>query len=99
VVKGTLELPPSQPLGWGNVAYLGNGHLATRSVERNDLTFLRIPPLTSQNLVEGWTIPPFAYEVFGYAVCSPENAIAVAERGEKWVTGVTSSFKALVASD
>jgi len=78
-----MELPPGQPLGWGRATYFGNGHLATSSVWRGGLGFLCVPPVASHNPVEGWTIPPFAYDVFDYAVYPPENVITVAERGEK----------------
>ena len=86
----TKELPPGQSFGWGHAEHLGNGYLAPYSVERNDLTFLYVPPVASQKPVEGWTIPSFAYEIHGYTVYPPGNVIAVAEQVEKWVTGVTS---------
>jgi len=83
MVKVTQELPPSRSAGWSAAKYLGNGHLATNSVERNGLTFLRIPTVASRKPVETWSIPPFAFGIFGYAVYPPENILAVAERGER----------------
>ena len=93
VVESTKGLPPVQSVGWVYADYFGDGYVASRSIERNGRTFLRIPPVASQKPVEGWTIPPFAYDVFDYAVYPPGNVLAVAERGEKWVTSVTSSLK------
>ena len=87
LVKSTKAPLSRQFVERGNAAYFGNGHLAIDPVERNGLTFLRIPPPASQKPVEGWNIPPFAYDIVGYAAYPPENVIAVAERGEKCVTG------------
>lgn len=85
MVKSTKKLPPSQPLArsWVNAKYLGNGLLAPGSVGPGGLAFLHVPPIASQKPVEGWTIPPFPFEIFGYAVYLPENVLAVAEQGEK----------------
>ena len=82
MVKRTTKLPPIQSLGWDSAEYFGDGHLATDSVEDDGVTFLHIPPVTSQKPVESWSIPPFPFDVFGYAVYPPENVIAVAEQGE-----------------
>ena len=83
LVKGTKELPPIQSSDWDKAEYFGNGHLATHPVGQNGLTFLHILPVASQKPVEGWSTPPFSYEVFGYAIYPPENVIAVAEQQEK----------------
>ena len=83
MIKTPLKLPPGQSAPWDKAKYLGNGHLAVDSAQRNGLDFLRIPPVAGQGLVEGWSIPPLTFEIFGYAAYPPENVLAVAERGEK----------------
>jgi len=82
VVKSTKELPPGQSVGWYTAEYLGNGYIIRYPV-KNGITFLHIPPVASQKPVEGWSIPPFAYDVYGHTTYPPGNVIAVAERREK----------------
>lgn len=82
-IKSTKELPPVQSVDWVDAKYFGHGYLASGSRERNDLTFLHVPPIASEKPVEGWSIPSFTYKVFDYAAYPPENLLAVVERGER----------------
>ena len=81
MVKSTRELPPSLSSGWINADHLGNGYLASDSVERRGIAFLHIPPIASRKPVESWDIPPFPFDIFGYAVHTPKNVLAIAEQG------------------
>ena len=81
MVRSTPELPPSQSADWGKAKNLGNGYLGVHSAGRNGLAFLRIPPVASRKPVEDWSIPPFTFNISGYAAYPPENVLAVAERG------------------
>lgn len=81
IAKNTREIPPSLSLGWSNANHLGNGYLVSDSEGRRGLAFLHIPPIASQESVEGWNIPPFSFDILGYAVYPPANVLAVTERG------------------
>lgn len=82
IVESIRELPSGQSSGWGT-RYFGNGHLGYESVEPHSLAFLRVPPIASGKPIEGWNIPPFSFDIFGYAAYPPENILTVAERGEE----------------
>jgi len=94
IEENTHKLPPNQSSGWGRAKYFGNGILVTDSLEdHNGLAFLRIPPITSRKPIEGWNIPPVAFEILAYAVYPPGNVIAVTERKDKCVPDVPSIIK------
>ena len=94
-MESLRKLSPSRSLDWGAAKYLGNGHLASDFVESGGLALLHIPSIASQKPVESWNIPRFSFPVLGYVAYPPENVLAVAEKNEKCVIGIISSFKYL----
>ena len=93
LVESTRELPHSLPHDWNTADYLGNGHFALDYAVHSRLAFLHIPSIKSQKPVEDWSIPPFSFDILGYAVHPPENVLAVAEWRRGLVSRGTSSFE------
>ena len=83
MTKSTQKLLSTRSSGWDHAKYLGNGYLASSSVEPDGLAFLHIPPVASQKPVESWSVPPLSFDIFDYAAYPPENVLAVAERREE----------------
>lgn len=58
-------------------------NLIAATEEADGIHFLYIPPAASQAPVEGWTIPPFPFEVFDLVAYPSENVLAIAEHRGK----------------
>lgn len=80
MVKGTHKLPPSRYPRWDRAIGLGRNMLASHSTPEGGLDFLCIPSIASRKPVDGWSIPPFSFEVLGFTAYPPENLLAVAEQ-------------------
>jgi hypothetical protein len=80
VVKSIRELPPGPFSDWNAITILSNNLVASQSMGHHELAFLRIPPLTTREAFEGWSIPPIPFRMFGFTAYTPENILAVAER-------------------
>jgi len=49
----------------------------------SSLNFISIPPVASQKPIDVWSIPPFPFQLFDFAVYHPENVLAVSEHDER----------------
>ena len=49
------------------------------------LSFVCLPPVTSQQPIKWWSIHPFRFNLEAFAVYLPDNIIAIAEQKERWV--------------
>lgn len=63
----------------------GRNIIASHSKKDGDLSFLRLPPVTSQLSIERWSIPRFPFNLKAFAVYPPDSVLAVAEQKERWV--------------
>jgi hypothetical protein len=79
-MKSVRKLPPNTPSHWLYAVIPGRNLLATW--HNDGISFLHIPPVASQKPVDGWSVPPFSFHVFDFAVYPPENILAVAEHKE-----------------
>jgi len=80
VVEGTYKSSPDQPSGCYTA--LGRNILVLESPSGVGLDFLCIPPVASGKPINGWTIPPFPFNVMDFGVYHPENILGVVERQE-----------------
>jgi hypothetical protein len=79
VVKSVYELPPGPFYDRTDITVLSKTFIATESIDESKFAFLRIPPLTTRKVVEGWSVLPFPFEPYGFTTYTPENLLAVAE--------------------
>ena len=67
----------------------GRNIIASRSMMEDGglsgLSFVRYPPVTSQQPIKWWSIHPFRFNLEAFAVYLPDNFLAVAEEKERWV--------------
>jgi len=82
VVGNIYELSSDKSSHWGCYTALGRNILVSSSTSGVGLDFLCIPPVASGNPINGWTIPPFPFDVLGVGVYHPENVLGVVERQE-----------------
>jgi len=83
VVKTTHQLPEELPLeryftttpGWNLIGY--------HDLENGNISFVRVPPPTSQRPIERWGLPPRPFKVKKFAVHPPDNLLAVVEERER----------------
>jgi len=80
VVESTYKLPPNKRPGRSMA--LGRNILVSCSPLGVGLDFLHIPPVASKTPINGWTIPPFPFEVMDFGVYHPENILGVVEHQE-----------------
>ena len=84
VVKTIHELPEDlsrihhsmETPGWNLIGY------RSKSTGDGNISFVRIPPVTSQRPIERWN-PPLPFPVKGFAVYPPDNLLVVAEHKER----------------
>jgi len=83
VVKSTHKLPPNQSSHWRRAKHHGGNVLASHPTPGRGLDFMYIPPAASQKLIDVWSISPFSFKLFAFAVYPPENVLAVSEHDER----------------
>jgi len=80
VVESTYKSSLDQPSGCYTA--LGRNILVLDSPPDAGLDFLHIPPVASGKPINGWTIPPFPFNVIDFGVYHPEGILGVVERQE-----------------
>ncbi|KAF9782631.1 hypothetical protein BJ322DRAFT_165740 [Thelephora terrestris] len=79
MVKTTHAFYPAKSSSWTTAKYSGNGLFVSYPWKDEGLTFLYVPPVTSQRPPKTWSIPQFSFRAASYAAYPPENVVAIAE--------------------
>jgi len=85
VVKVVHELPEELSIQRRYTTLHGGNLFASHKSHENNLHFLRIPPATSRESIEWWSIPPLPFHLRAFVVYPTNGILAVAEEKERWV--------------
>jgi len=83
VVGSVHELPREKFSEFHAITIHSRNLLASRGLQDNSLTFVRVPSAVSRMPIEWWSIPPFPFWIENFATHLPDNILAVAEKKER----------------
>ena len=79
-------MPLEHPFaGWRQTMVVGRNIFAILADQPTAIDFLHVPPTTSRQPSERWSIPNFPFVALRYATHPPEDILVVAEETEGWV--------------